>query len=217
MPTQESQILNPIPDIQRPNNLPVHLTHFIGREQDIFEVKKILIDHRLVTLTGPGGCGKTRLALQIATDLLPIHEHGIWLVEFASLSDPALITQAIAAAIGVREHPGGDLPQAVIDHLPSRHILLVLDNCEHLVTDIARYVNVLLARCPRLSILTTSREGLGILGEAIWNVPSLSIPIQKPWTDPASVQETVNFYLESESVQLFIARIGCFSRNYADR
>ena len=197
--------------IQHPNNLPVQLTRFIGREHDISEVKKWLIDYRLVTLTGPGGCGKTRLALQIASDLLSAYEHGVWLVEFAPLSDPALITQAVAAVIGVREYPGVELSQTVIEYLSSRHILLVFDNCEHLITDIARFVDILFRKCPRLTVLTTSREGLGILGEAIWTVPPLSLPIQKPWMDPASAQETVNLYLESESVQLFMARVSAIS------
>jgi predicted ATPase/DNA-binding CsgD family transcriptional regulator len=189
------------------NNLPIQLTSFFGRENDIAEVKKWLVDYRLVTLTGPGGCGKTRLALEIASDLTLDYEHGVWLVEFAPLSDPALIIQAVAAVVGVREHPGVELSQTVFDYLSSRHILLVFDNCEHLITEVAHFVDILFRKCPRLTVLTTSREGLGILGEAIWTVPSLSLPLQKPWTDPVSAQETVNLYLKSESVQLFIARV----------
>ncbi len=212
--TEPSPPILSIP-IQPPNNLPAQLTRFIGREHDLSEVKKWLIDYRLVTLTGPGGCGKTRLALQIASDLRLAYEHGVWLVEFAPLSDPALITQAVAAALGVREYPGVELSQTVFEYLSSRHILLVFDNCEHLITDIARFVDNLLRKCPRLTVLTTSREGLGILGEAIWTVPPLSLPIQKPWTDPASAQETVNFYLESESVQLFMARVSAVSPEFS--
>jgi len=197
--------------IQPPNNLPTQLTRFIGREHDLSEVKKWLIDYRLVTLTGPGGCGKTRLALQIASNLRSAYEHGVWLVEFAPLSDPALIPQAVAAVIGVREYPGVELSQTVFEYLSARHILLVFDNCEHLITDIAHLVDILLRRCPKLTVLATSREGLGILGEAIWTVPPLSLPIQKPWVDPASAQEAVDIYLKSESVQLFMARVSAIS------
>lgn len=196
------------------NNLPIQLTSFFGRAHDISEVKKWLIDNRLVTLTGPGGCGKTRLAFEIASELTSDYEHGVWLIEFAPMSDPALITQAVAAVIGVREYPGVELSQAVVDYLFSRHTLLIFDNCEHLITDIARFVDILLRKCPRLSVLTTSREGLGILGEEIWTVPSLSLPIQKPWTDPASAQATVNLYMNSESVQLFMARVSAASPEF---
>ncbi len=194
-----------------PNNLPVQLTSFIGREHDISEVKNRLIDYRLVTLTGPGGCGKTRLSLQIASDLLRAYEHGVWLVELAPLSDPASITQAVAAVIGVREYPGVELSQTVFEYLSSRQVLLVFDNCEHLITDLANFVDILLRKCPKLTVLTTSREGLGIVGEAIWTVTSLSLPIQTPWTDPASAQETENLYLKSESFQLFMARASAVS------
>ena len=194
-----------------PHNLPVQLTSFVGRDHDIAQVKKWLVDYRLVTLTGPGGCGKTRLALRIARDLIPVYEGGVWLVELARLSDPAFIPQAVAAVWGLREYPGVDLSQTIVEHLSSRHILLVLDNCEHLIADTARFADNLFRRCPNLTVLATSREGLGILGEATWTVPSLSLPIQKPWTDPTSASETVNIYLQSESVQLFLARVSAIS------
>jgi predicted ATPase/DNA-binding NarL/FixJ family response regulator len=201
--------------IQPPNNISVPLTSFIGREHDLAEVKNWLIDHRLVTLTGPGGCGKTRLAIRIAGDLQSTYTQGARLVEFAPLSDPALIVQAVAAAIGVREYPGIDLSQTVLEFLSSRHILLVFDNCEHLLIDLARFVDTLLRKCPKITVLTTSREGLGILGEAIWTVPPLSLPIQKPWTDPASAQETVDIYLKSEAIQLFMARASAISPEFS--
>ena len=207
LPESERAAESPLPN----HNLPLQMTSFIGRDRDIAEVKHWLLDYRLVTLTGPGGCGKTRLALRIASDLFSVYEQGVWLVEFAPLSDPALIPQAVAAVLGVREYPGIEISQTVSEYLSSRHILLVFDNCEHLITDIARFVDVLLRKCPKLTILTTSREGLGIQGEATWTVPSLSLPVQKPWTDPASAPETVHAYLKSESVQLFMARVAAIS------
>lgn len=200
--------------VEHPNNLPVQLTSFIGREHDIAVVKKRLIDYRLVTLTGPGGCGKTRLALRIASDLISAYEKGVWLVEFAPLSDPALITQALASVLDVREHPGAELSQIVFDTLSAHRTLLLFDNCEHLVTDIARFVDNLLRTCPNLSILTTSREGLGVPGEAIWGVPPLSLPIQQPSSSPAGTQAILNNYSKSESVQLFMARVSAVSPEF---
>jgi len=196
------------------HNLPVQLTRFIGREQDIAGVKQWLAEYRLVTLTGPGGCGKTRLALQIAAELTSAYEHGVWLVELAPLSDPDLIPQAVAAVVGVREYPGVALSQTVFEHLSSRHALLIFDNCEHLITGVAHFVELLMRKCPGLTVLTTSREGLSIPGEAIWTVPSLSLPTPQPWTDPVSAHETVNTYLKSESVQLFMACVSAVSPEF---
>ncbi len=197
-----------------PNNLITPISSFIGREKDIAGVKQWLRDYRLVTLTGPGGCGKTRLAIRVASELTTAHEHGIWMVEFASLSDPALIPQAVASVLGVREYPGAALSQILVDFLSSRRSLLVFDNCEHLVSDIANLADNLLRFCPNLSILATSREELGIPGEAIWGVPPLSLPIQQPWTDPAGAAQTVASYLKSESVQLFLARVAAVSPGF---
>ncbi len=197
-----------------PNNLITPLSSFIGREKDIAGVKQWFMEYRLVTLTGPGGCGKTRLALRVASELTTAYEHGVWLVEFASLSDPALITQAVASVLGVREYPGAELSQILVDFLSSRRSLLLFDNCEHLIADIANLADNLLRFCPNLSILATSREELGIPGEAIWGVPPLSLPIQQPWTDPAGAAQTVTSYLKSESVQLFLARVAAVSPGF---
>ena len=120
---REAEIPSPVGPIQYPNNLPAALTRFIGRERDIAQIMKWLTDYRLVTLTGPGGCGKTRLAAQIASNFLPLYAHGVWLVEFAPLSDPASIPQAVAAVLGVREYPGVELQQAVLEYLSVRHML----------------------------------------------------------------------------------------------
>ena len=177
------------------NNLPAQLTSFIGREGEIQEVKGLLASTRLLTLSGSGGCGKTRLALQIAADLLGEFSDGMWIVELASLSDPSLVTQEVASVLGVREEsdslpiaaptPGdsgssgagtGTLLTKLLTYLQQKEILLMLDNCEHLIDACASLSETLLQACPNLKILATSREALGIVGETPWNVSPLSIP-----------------------------------------
>ena len=129
-----------------------------------------------MTLTGPGGVGKTRLALQIAAEVRPAYADGVWLVDLAALPDPALVPQAVAGALGVREEPGRPLLATLTDALRPRHILLVLDNCEHLLDACARLADALLRACPTLTVLATSREALGIHGDVPWRVPSLAVP-----------------------------------------
>jgi predicted ATPase/DNA-binding CsgD family transcriptional regulator len=160
------------------NNLPLELSSFVGREPEIAEVKRLLLEdkNRLLTLTGTGGCGKTRLALAVASDLVQQFEDGVWLVELASLSDSGLVAQAVASTLGVREAQDRSLIQTLSKHLESRKMLLVLDNCEHLLEGCAALAYALLRACPNLRILATSREGLGIAGERAWLVPSLSLP-----------------------------------------
>jgi predicted ATPase/class 3 adenylate cyclase len=160
-----------------PNNLPRQLTGFVGRERELAEVKRLLASSPLVTLTGTGGCGKTRLALQVGADLLDGYPDGVWLVELAPLTDPALVPQAVASALGVRELPDRPLLATLVDHLRGRELLLVLDNCEHLLDAGARLADTLLRGCPNVRILATSREGLGIAGEVSWRVPSLTVPL----------------------------------------
>jgi predicted ATPase/DNA-binding CsgD family transcriptional regulator len=140
------------------------------------EVKRLLKNTRLLTLTGPGGCGKTRLALRVANDLVEEFEDEVWLVELASLSDPALVPQAVASVLGVREQPSRPLTEILLDHLKPKELLLVLDNCEHLVASCAALADTLLRSCPKLIILATSREILGVSGEVCWPVPPLSLP-----------------------------------------
>ncbi len=182
------------------NNLPLQLTSFIGREREMGEVKRLLADKtRLLTLTGPGGAGKTRLALEVADDLVEGFEDGAWLVELASLSDPALVPQAVASVLGVREQPGRPLTETLLDHLRPKKALLVLDNCEHLIGACAGLADALLRACPNLRILATSREALGVAGEGTWPVPSLSLP------DPRHglpVEELARY----EAVRLFVER-----------
>jgi predicted ATPase/class 3 adenylate cyclase len=158
------------------HNLPAQLTSFIGREAAIAEVKQFLATTRLLTLTGSGGCGKTRLALQVAADLLEVYADGVWLVELAALGDPALVPQAVATALGVREQPGRPLTATLTDYLRPKSLLLILDNCEHLLAACAQLADALLRSCPRLRMLASSREALGIGGEQTYRVPSLSLP-----------------------------------------
>jgi predicted ATPase/class 3 adenylate cyclase len=159
-----------------PHNLPLQLTSFVGREREILQVKRLLLGDRFVTLTGPGGTGKTRLALHIAAEVLELFPDGVWLVEFAALSDPILVPQTVAAVLGIRESSGRPIMTLLTDYLRSKELLLILDNCEHLLSTCAHLVSTLLQSCPHLCILATSREALNIPGELSFRVPSLSIP-----------------------------------------
>ena len=189
----------PRPAGRPPDNLPLQLTSFVGREREMAKVKRLLADQRLLTLTGPGGCGKTRLALAVGHELVEEFKDGAWLVELASLSDPALVAQTVAFTLGVREQPGRPLTETLADSLRPREVLLVLDNCEHLVEACANLADALLRACPRLRILATSRETLGIAGETPWLVPSLSLPAGR---QPPAIEEMPRF----EAVRLFIER-----------
>jgi predicted ATPase/DNA-binding winged helix-turn-helix (wHTH) protein len=167
-----------VPPLSRaiPNNLPQALTSFIGRTRELVELEKLLDETRFITLTGVGGCGKTRLGLQIASDLLKRYEDGVWWVELASLSDPNLIAQAIASVLGVQEQPKKTLLMTVSEYLHAKQALVVLDNCEHLLEASAAVVQELLKSAPKIQIMATSREPFGILGETLYQVPTLSIP-----------------------------------------
>ena len=159
-----------------PHNLPAQLTSFIGREREIAEVKQRLRTSRLLTLTGSGGTGKSRLAVQVASEELDAFADGVWFVELAPLSDPALVPSAVASALGVREEPGQTLLTTLSDHLRAKRLLLILDNCEHLIEACARFGDTLLHAARQLTLLATSREALGIAGEVAWRVPSLAVP-----------------------------------------
>jgi DNA-binding SARP family transcriptional activator len=179
------------------HNLPLVRTSFVGREREKVEVKRLLAMTRLLTLTGAGGCGKTRLALEVARDLVGAYPHGVWLVELAPLSDPTLVPQAVAQALGVREQPGRPLLETLKDTLRTKKMLLVVDNCEHLVEAVAQLVDALLASCPHLRILATSRGTLNAAGEVTWVVPSLTVPGSHQEAYTPQEQETY------ESVRLF--------------
>ncbi len=181
-------------------NLPLPLTSFVGREQAQDALRDLLAVHRLVTLTGAGGIGKTRLAVQVGARLTPAYPHGVWLVDLAALRDPDLVLQAVAAALGVRPAPPtAPLLPALVAALQPRHLLLILDNCEHLIAACALLATQLLQTCPLLTLLTTSREALRIPGEAVWRVPPLALPTTARPT-PAEI------IAGSEAVRLFVER-----------
>ena len=181
------------------HNLARQLTSFIGREQQIAELKALLERTQLLTLSGMGGCGKTRLAMELAYQVSGAYADGVWLVELAALADAQLVPHSVADVLGLKERVGEDLAQTLQTHLAARHVLLVLDNAEHLLVACAEIVSMLLQRCARLTVVVTSRERLGILGEITYRVPSLSVP------DPHRMHaaETLMAY---ESARLFIER-----------
>ena len=182
-----------------PNNLPLRLSSFIGRGREVAELQTVLSDHRLITLTGPGGAGKTRLAIEVASEVVHDFRDGAWLVELAPLSDPDLVAQAVAQALGVREAPGRPLIGALLEHLEGREALLVLDNCEHLIDACATLADALLRLCPKVRILASSREALSISGERTWPVPSLSSP---DFHNLPPVQDLKSY----EAIRLFVER-----------
>jgi predicted ATPase/class 3 adenylate cyclase len=181
------------------HNLPIQLTSFIGREHDIAAVMRLLATTRLLTLTGPGGTGKTRLALQVATEMLTHFPDGVWLVELAPVSNPVLVPQTLATTLRLSEESGRPLLTTLTNHLRAKHSLLVLDNCEHLIEACAQLCETLLRACPNLNILATSREPLGIAGETTFLVPSLSLPDMR---HAPSVEGLTQY----ESVRLFVDR-----------
>ncbi len=195
-------------------NLPAPLSVFIGREGEMKDVKQRLASHRLVTLIGPGGSGKTRLAVEVANTLRGEYEAGVWLFELASLSDGRLVTQTIASQMNVRDQAGRPLIETLADHLSTRPALLVIDNCEHLLQACAQFADTILSRCPGLRILATSRERLAISGESVWTIPPLTLPEKQPWKSPDSPQLALKVYGRSEAVQLFVSRAADVAGNF---
>jgi predicted ATPase/class 3 adenylate cyclase len=191
-----------------PNNLPQQVTSFIGRERELADVGKLLAEHRLVTLHGTGGIGKTRLSLQTAADALAGFADGTWFVELAPLSDGERVPQAVATVLGVKEDPGRPVAEALIRTLRDRSLLLVLDNCEHLVQACAEFAVALLRAAPRVKILATSREPLNVLGEAIYSTPVMSLP-QTPHG------AAITALTQSEAVRLFVERATAVNRAFA--
>jgi predicted ATPase/class 3 adenylate cyclase len=187
-------------------NLPVQLTSFIGRECERETVRALINDHRVVTLVGSGGCGKTRLAIQVGAELLDQFPDGVRFVDVAPLGDPSLVLDGIAAAVEVKLEPGDAKDAALVRRLEGTKTLIILDNCEHLVRACADAVSVLLRTGDQVRILATSREPLGLPGESTWRVPSLSLP------DGAKSVEEVS---ACEAIQLFVERAAAAREGFA--
>jgi predicted ATPase/DNA-binding SARP family transcriptional activator/DNA-binding CsgD family transcriptional regulator len=197
----------------RAHNLPAQRTSFVGREREMLELKRQLAMTRLLTLSGAGGSGKTRLALEVARDLVGAYPDGVWLVELAPLSEEALMPQAVAKALKVPEQPGRSLTEALVDTLREQRLLLVLDNCEHLIESAAQLADALLSSCPHLRVVATSREALSVEGELVWRVDPLSVPSADPdaHRTPVATGELERY----GAVRLFVERARLRSPHFA--
>jgi len=183
----------------RQHNLPVALTSFVGRDTELSAIKQRLSETRLLTLTGVGGAGKTRTALRVAADVLDDYSDGVWFIDLSGLHEPSLIPQALAAVFGVRDSTEQELIPALLHFLEDRLLLIVLDNCEHVLAEAGDLARQLLLQCPDMRILTTSRELLGIEGEALWPLSLLSVPDE-------GADMSVSDVGAAEAVQLFATR-----------
>jgi len=181
------------------HNLPADVTSFVGRRKELLELPVVLASSRLLSLTGAGGVGKTRLAVRLAHGLVSEFPDGVWLVDLASLSAPELVAQTIATVLGIREGPQRSARDALLGNLRHRELLLVLDNCEHLIASCAELVETLLRGAPKLRIVATSREALGVSGETVHRVRSLSLPEVLPSLSAAALADF-------EATQLFLER-----------
>ena len=193
---------------ERPrHNLPAALTSLVGREDELRATRKLVEAYRLVTLTGVGGVGKTRLAVQSAADLVPRFADGAWLVELAPIGDPGLVPGRFAATLGLRERGGQSVTDVIADYLADRSLLLIVDNCEHVIDAAARLVDALLNAAPHLHVLATSREPFGLPYEQVFPVPVLEVPAPSDDTD-------VDRLAASAAVQLFVERAGAVTASF---
>ncbi len=190
-----------------PNNLPTALSPFVGRETELAEVRRLVLETRLLTLTGAGGSGKTRLALQVAAELLDGSGEGVWFVEFAPISDSSQIATAVLEALQLRPEAGLSSHDSLLHTLRDQNTLLVLDNCEHIIDDVAKFADQLGRHCPRVSLIATSREPLSVDGELVYRVRSLSLP--------SDSVEGVDDLEGSDAVQLFVARARAHDSTFA--
>ncbi|MBV9647461.1 MAG: AAA family ATPase [Candidatus Eremiobacteraeota bacterium] len=191
-----------------PNNLPQQVSSFVGRDDEVAEITALVNAHRLVTLVGTGGVGKTRTALQVAANLLDGSADGVWLVELAPLSDPLLVAGEIAAVLGVRQRAERPIRQTLLEFLQRRKLLLVLDNCEHLVAEAASIADQILHKAPQVHLLATSREALGVGGERVYRMPSLAVPAPEPSLKAADATQY-------GAVALFAERAGAADARFA--
>jgi predicted ATPase/DNA-binding SARP family transcriptional activator len=187
-----------LPPLGHPGRLPSPLTELVGRKEAVAEVCSRLSHSRVVTLTGSGGVGKTRLAIRAAWELLKGYEEGVRFVELAGISDPGLVAQTVASVMDVREVPGQTITETLAAAIGESNLLLLIDNCEHLLDACARLADYLAVRCPKLRILATSRQPLGITGEAVWRVPSLTVP--------GDEEQALDRLIAYEAVRLFVDR-----------
>ena len=179
--------------------LPRPLTEMVGRDQEATAIGAHLFQSRMVTLTGPGGVGKTRLAIRVAEEWAEDQSDGVWFVDLAPLTDPVLVVRSVAAVLGIKDQPGSPLVETLTTALQDRHLLLILDNCEHLLDACVTLVSLLLMECPSLRLLTTSRQALRVSGETVWAVPSLSVPDPQDSLTPEIISR-------ADSVRLFVER-----------
>ena len=192
-----------------PNNLPPQMTSFVGRERELTEVNGLLDETRLVTLTGAGGCGKSRLALQSAADSLDAYPDGAWWVELAPLADPSRVAHSVMEAINLQEDPTRDPLDRLTSYLGDQRVLIALDNCEHVIDAATQISDALVSSCPHVTVLATSREALSIPGEVAWRVPPLSLPAG----DAAALP--VASLAQYDAVRLFIDRAKKARPNFA--
>ena len=193
-------------------NLLEPLTSFVGRQTELADIRNLLAGHRLVTLAGAGGIGKTRLAVRLANELLDEYSDGVWVVKLESLSHPSLVPETVARVLELQDGSGKSPTRTVCEYLESKHLLLVVDNAEHLIAACANFAQHVTEQCPRVSILTTSRERLAVPGEAIYQVPPLSIPPLRPVTaDRLAPYDSVQLF--RQRAQLLLPQFAITDRN----
>lgn len=200
-------------------DIPIQLTRFIGRERQVGAVKSLLAGTHLLTLTGPGGSGKTRLAIEVARQLAEAEEEALFWVDLAPISDASLLPRAVGRVLGLPEEQGQPATAALVDFLAGRRLLLILDNCEHVVAACAELVHLLLHRCPGVHILTTSREQLAVAGERVYPVPPLSVPPATVFAELGAAETVSAELLEQlgtyEAISLFLDRAAAVVPDFA--